>query len=130
MPVPFLIVISLLAAVPRHAAPNLNGTWTLDRVKCHFGAAGAPRQFIVRLDQEDDRLDITMFIADANGRRVIHREAQQLKNAEGLLWISSDGAGEDWRVTATGELTIKRVIPVASHITWQRLVLSKASIWE
>ena len=124
-----LIVVSLLASLPRHRAPSLNGTWALDRVRSDFGAARAPRQLVVRLDQEADCLDITMFIADANGRRVIYLEAQPPKDAStSLVWTSSEGAGEDWQVAASGELTITRIITLKSQIVRQRLILSRSSV--
>lgn len=101
--------------------------WTLDRTKSDFGSAGAPLELFVRLEQTDRRLGITMFIADADGQRVIQREALQPRLIDGAVAIVSDST-EDWRITALGELTITRTVSINSRPVQQRLLLSRASV--
>ena len=130
MHVALVIVISLLTTVLWHS-PILNGTWSLDCVRSDFGAVRGPREFIVRLEQEDNRLDIMMLIADAGGRRVIYREVQPPKSATtSLVWTSPEGPEDDWQITGTDELTITRFVIVKSHVIPQRLVLSRTSVLE
>jgi len=114
-------------AVTPSPVSTLNGTWALDRVKSDFGAADAPRQFDVLLNQAGNRLDITVFIADSNGERVIQREALPPRLVDGSVWLISDNGGEDWRVTGMGELLITRTVAVHSRMVRQRLVLSMAT---
>ena len=116
----------MIAVVPP-SVPSLHGTWALDRVKSDFGSATAPRQFDVFLDQAGNRLDITVFIADSNGERVIQREALPPRLVDGSVWLISGDGGEDWRVTGMGELVITRTLAVQSRLVRQRLVLSRAA---
>jgi hypothetical protein len=120
------LLFCMVAALPR-PVPTVNGTWTLDRIKSDFGAADTPTKFDVLLDQAGDRLDITIFIADTRGQRVIQREALPPRMVDGAMQITSGDAGEEWRFTDTGELTIIRTITVKSRPVQQRLVLARAS---
>lgn len=127
-----LIAIALVTLPPANPI-GFTGTWTLNRIKSDFGAASAPKEFIVYVQQAGTNLDITVITADANGQRVTFRQGQTPNATTAvLLAVDSDpaeNAGE-WRLTAPGELTITRVIEEKSHIIHQRLVLSRASILE
>ena len=119
-----LVAIGFL--VPAYAAPNLTGTWVLDRGRSEFGAADALRQFVVYLNQTGDHLDITTLVVDAAGKRVSYRRAER----EGLLLRVNADAGnvsEDWRITSPRELTITRLITTQYHVMRQRLVLVRST---
>jgi hypothetical protein len=123
------LLFCMIALLPK-PVPTLNGTWVLDRVKSDFGAAGVLRAFDVQIAQAENRLDITVVIADANGERVIQREALPPRLVDGSMWIVSADPTEDWRVTGLGELTIARTVTVKAQQIPQRLVLSRAPILE
>lgn len=125
MPFASLIAIALITLSPGNPA-GLTGTWTLNRMKSDFGAASAPTEFIVHVQQAGTNLDITVIAADANGQRVTFRQGQT-PNATTTLLLSLDsdpaGVAEEWRLTSPDELTITRLFEVRSHLIRQRLVL-------
>ena len=128
-----LIAFSILALAPAHI--NLSGTWALDRLRSDFGAADAPRQLIVRVEQTDHYLGVTTLTVDDNGQRITYRECHAEAAHDGtrllLCAISDSTSGdEEWQVTPTGELAITRVVTARSHIIRQRLVLARSTLVE
>lgn len=119
-----MIVLCLLTLLPGNT--TLTGTWALDRVRSDFGAAAAPKEFVICLEQlPGSRLDITVITGDSNGQRVTYLEGLAPVDATSvLLRINAD---EEWRLTAADELTITRVIHIQSQSIRQKLVLARCT---
>jgi hypothetical protein len=131
MQIGILIVISILTLMPGHA--TLSGTWALDRVRSDFGAADAPKQFVVRVEQTGSDLAVTLFTVDFNRKRLRYLECRAANQPDGVLsCVTPDGvtADEKWQVTGIDQLTITRVIAARSQTTRQRLVLARSSALE
>ena len=126
---PIVFALFLLAALPVPA--SLSGTWSLERVKSDFGAADAPKRFVLELEQNRNQLAATVFTEDGNGSRVSYRECRiEPPPNSTLACLLPDGVDETWQVTSTDELTITRVITDKSQRMRQRLVLARSAVLE
>ena len=102
-----IAVIGLLCFVtllPGQA--GLTGTWVLDVARSDFGVSIAPKQFIVRLDKEGNRLAITTFTVDDTGKHISYQHAER----DGLLLRVStniSNTSENWRIISRRELIIR-----------------------
>src|SRR5690348_15849398 len=97
----------LLTLLPGHA--SLTGTWALKRIKSDFGAADAPRQFVLYVEQTRSHLTVTTISADNSAQRVSYRECRIETSLSGaVMCLMSNGVDETWQVTSTDELTITR----------------------
>ncbi|MGH9673574.1 MAG: hypothetical protein ACRD44_10365 [Bryobacteraceae bacterium] len=60
-------VISLFAALPLLAKPNLSGEWKMNAVKSDYGPLPAPQSFVRKISHEDPKLNLKTTQVGAQG---------------------------------------------------------------
>ena len=135
MPSALVLAIFLSLSTMAPSPCKLTGVWVLNRDQSDFGALDRPLNVLMRVEPGDEGLEIWEITTTLTDRHITHRhlnlhgtnctELPTAARDTPSCWIEPDGGGteENWQLSQTGELVIRRDVRIGYRTVPQRLVL-------